>query len=140
MLALSLDQSLNLAQTIALVVATFVAIVTLVWTSSDRRRDYKSEQLERVLEAIVALRQTNAEPSLSTDADRVNVPRAAARLKAAYLIATADGTRLDQTDLVLRFPTTDSQAEGAQLEVVRAIEALRRSSLRARAARLLRRA
>jgi type II secretory pathway pseudopilin PulG len=130
---------LDFVQTIALVVATSAAVVTLVRTSSDRRRDERTEQFERVLEAILALRLANAEPP-SSEKDQVNVPRAATRLRTAYLIATADGTRLDQNDLLLRFETNDDQAEAAQLEVVRAIEALRRSPLRARANRLFHRA
>jgi hypothetical protein len=122
---------LNFVQTIALVAATIVAVATLISTSGAQRRDRKTEQLERVLEAIVALREANAHPG-GPGKDLIDVPRAATRLKAAYMIATADGTRLDQTDLLLRAAANDDQAESAQLEVVRAIEALRRSSLRAR--------
>ena len=127
----------SFVQTIALVVATSVAVVTLISTSGARRRDRKTEQLESVLEAIVAVRQANASTSWGTIEQ---IRQIATQLEAAYLIATADGTRLGQTEILLRFPTNDDQAKGAQTEVVEAIEALRRSSLRARSDRLLHRA
>jgi hypothetical protein len=43
------------------------------------------------------------------------------RLNAAYVLATADGTRLDETELLLGHPAREDQAASAELEIAREI-------------------
>jgi hypothetical protein len=43
------------------------------------------------------------------------------RLNAAYVLATADGTRLDETELLLGHPSREDQAASAELEIAREI-------------------
>jgi hypothetical protein len=55
---------------------------------------------------------------------RTGPAAAAKRLDAAYRIATADGTRLGQTEIFIRFPNSGDQALGAQIEIAKAITKL----------------
>lgn len=115
----------DVVQTVALVAATLVAVASLVWTTRDRRASIRRARLERVQEGVLDLVEAvTYAGEVQGHGSRVLV--AQARLRAAYTIAKTPREPLGQTELLLRTPSvnTEAQAEGALVELAETIDAV----------------
>lgn len=122
--ALSLEQALNLTQTVALIVSVAVAGLALVRTESERAKSQRRRSLERVLDAVLELQRT-AISVAGTTGRGIEIDTARATLSALVEMAPVP---MPQTALLYQpgVPTDKivSQSQSSLLELRDAFDAV----------------
>lgn len=119
---------LQIAQTVALVIASAVSLYALASTEVGRRREHRRNLLDRVLERVLDLMAAVSEWRGVPGQDQ-HIGAAKQRLSGA--LALARDERLNQADLLTRDIAIDEitgQAEGSVAEIQRKLESLDRLS------------